>query len=137
MGFYTDRGYSLQQAKDTCLLEVESWYGGKVLDVFDTDQGLNSLYRYECNEAAQLRMVNGKISNTSVQLMCGPVPQDPETDPNYSWVTHTSVEAGKVHTAYMNFTQSITTQYNNYKTQVNNATTVAEVDAVFFSLYGV
>lgn len=133
MGLYTDRGYTLEQAKASLLGEIDTWYGGATLDTFDCNV-LGSMYRYECHEAAQLKMVNGKISNTSVPLFCGQVPQDPEADPTYDWVVHTSVEAGKIHSAYVAFTQAATTAYHQLKTQANAVTTVAEADTILESL---
>lgn len=134
MGIYTDRGYTLEEAKQGCAAEIESWYGGKALDVFDSSAtGQNR--RYYCDEASQLRMVNGRVRNTSVTLMCGLAPAQADQDPSYEWVMHTSTECGKVHTDYVQFTKDIATQYQNYKTQLASATTVAQVDAIVSALW--
>lgn len=133
MGIYTERNYTLENAKDACAPEIESWYGGKVLDVFD-DATLGTLHRYYCSEADQLRMLNGKVSNTSVALMCGQIPSAPDTDPMYDWKEHTSTEAGKVHTAYVQFSRATAQQYAALKQQLADATTVEEVEAVFYQL---
>lgn len=130
MGFYSDRGYTLEEAKNSCLGEIETWYGGKTLDVFDsTATGLNR--RYYCAEADQLRMVNGRVSNTSMNLMCGLVPPQVDQDPVYDWLLHTASECGKVHTDYVQFSKAASLQRTNLIAQVNAATTVEEVDALF------
>ena len=133
MGFYTDRGYTLEQAKNACAGEIESWYGGKVLDVFDSS-ATGVARRYFCSEADQLRMVNGRVSNTSVQLMCGVIPADAELDPSYDWLTHSASEAGKVHTDYVQFTKTASEKYQSLKQQLAATTTVEQVDAVFNQL---
>lgn len=135
MGFYTERGYTLQQAKDHCGTELESWYGGKVLDVFDSS-ATGVLRRYQCSEADQLRMVNGRVSNTSVTLMCGVVPAQPGQDPEYVWVAHSAAEAGKVHTDYVQFSKAVAEQYATLKDQVAAATTIPELDALFAVMWG-
>lgn len=133
MGMYTDRGYDLATAKGACAGEIETWYGGKTLDVFDCSAtGVSR--RYHCAESDQLRMVNGRVSNTSIELMCGEIPADPEQDPAYSWLTHSAAEAGKVHTDYVQFVKSITTKYQAMKVQLAAATTVLAVDAVLAQL---
>lgn len=130
MGFYSDRGYTLEEAKASCLGEIETWYGGKTLDVFDSSAtGVNR--RYYCSEADQLRMVNGRVSNTSMNLMCGIIPTVADQDPAYDWLLHTAAECGKVHTDYVQFSKAASLQRTNMINQCNAATTVAEVDIVF------
>jgi len=133
MGIYTERGYTLQDAKNACASEIESWYGGKVLDVFKSS-ALGSSYTYYCAEADQLRMINGKVSNTSVQLICGPTPANPNIDPVYDWKLHTSTEAGKVHTDYVQFSKDVAVQYQTFKQQLAAATSVEAVETIFYSL---
>lgn len=136
MGFYQDRGTAFEDAKNACGIEIESWYGSKVLDVFDSPStGINR--RYYCAESDQLRMLNGKVANTSITLMCGAVPADPEVAVNYEWVQHTSTEAGKTHTDYVQFSKAAATQYVGLKTELAAATTIQQVDAVMFQLWGV
>lgn len=133
--FYTDRGMTLQAAKDHLLIEVESWYGGAVLDVFDSAAtGVNR--RYYCAEADQLRMINGRVSNTAVTLMCGVVPATSDTDPAYTWLLHSATEAGKVHTDYVQFSKGAAEQYALYKQQIAAATQLSELDALFAGLWG-
>lgn len=134
MGFYTDRGDTLQSANDSCAAEIESWYGGATLDTFDCAV-LGSAYRYECNEAAQLRFINGKVSNLPIDLMCGQVPADPEADPAWGWKSHSAVECGKVHLAYLAFSKDASLLYNGYKQQLASATTVEQVDAIWNALW--
>lgn len=129
MGLYADRGYTLEQAKDLALIELDVWYGGAVLDVFDCNV-LGTMHRYYCSEADQLRMLNGKVSNVSIALMCGPVPAQPDSDPVYDWKEHTSVECGKVHTAYVNFAKDASGNYSLWKSQINSATTVDAIDNI-------
>lgn len=134
MGIYADRGIPFESAKGACAIEIEQWYGGKALDVFDSS-ATGVLRRYYCAEPDQLRMINGKVSNTSVSLMCGVVPADPDTDPAYEWVLHTSTEAGKVHTDYVQFTKEIAVQYLAFKAQLAATTTLEQVDALFYLLW--
>jgi hypothetical protein len=134
MGFYTDRGSDLKSAKDGCILEIESWYGGATLDAFDCNI-LGPTYRYECNEAAQLRFINGKVSNLPIDLMCGPVLAS-DQDPLWDWKSHSAVECGKVHSAYLAFSKDAGVQYRTYKEQLIAATTVLEVDAIWSALWG-
>ena len=135
MGVYSDRGYDLELAKSVCGGEIETWYGGKTLDVFDsTATGVTR--RYFCAESDQLRMVNGRVSNTSMTLMCGLIPAQADQDPLYDWLVHSAAECGKVHTDYVQFTKNVTTLYQNLKLQLAAATTVLEVDAVFEQLAG-
>lgn len=137
MGIYEDRGSTLQQAKDNCLAEIEVWYGYKVLDVFDCDV-LGPMYRYYCSEQDQLRMINGKISNIPITLICGLVPADPNTDPIYTWMVHSATEGGKVHTAYMQFSNLISQQYTSFKQRIAAATTLAEMNILYGEIvYGV
>ncbi len=132
-GFYEGRGYTLEEAKASCLGEIESWYGGKTLDVFEsTATGVNR--RYYCAESDQLRMVNGRVSNTSMTLMCGIVPSVPDQDPAYDWLVHSAAECGKVHTDYVQFSKSTTLLRTQYINEVNASTTVQEVDLVFAKL---
>jgi hypothetical protein len=133
MGLYTDRGYNLDDAKNACGMEIENWYGSKVLDVFDSSV-LGQPMRYYCSESDQLRMVNGKVSNTAVPLICGAVPLDPDSDPVYDWVTHTGTEAGKVHSDYMQFSKTVTAQYQAFKQQLTACTTVESVEALYAQL---
>lgn len=133
MGMYTDRGYDLATAKGACAGEIETWYGGKTLDVFDTN-ATGVMRRYFCAESDQLRMVNGRVSNTSIELMCGVVPAETDQDPEYSWLTHSAAESGKVHTDYVQFVKTITTKYQDLKLQLEAATTVAAVDLVLAQL---
>ena len=135
MGFYTDRGDSVADAKNACGLEIESWYGGATLDVFDCNV-VGTMYRYYCSEADQLRFINGKVSNLPIALMCGPVPAQADQDPVYAWKQHTAVECGKVHNAYLEFTKATSAEYRNFLTQLAAATTVAEVDVIFAALWG-
>lgn len=132
MGFYTDRGYSLEVAKTACAGEIETWYGGKTLDVF-TSPATGISRSYYCDEASQLRMVNGRVSNTAIDLMCGTFNEVGEV-PTYDWLTHSAAEAGKVHTDYVQFTKALSTKYQSLKVQLAACTTVAEVDAVFAQL---
>ncbi len=133
MGMYTDRGYDLNTAKGACAGEIETWYGGKTLDVFDSS-ATGIARRYYCAESDQLRMVNGRVSNTSIELICGEIPSDLEADPVYSWLTHSAAEAGKVHTDYVQFVKAITTKYQSLKLQLAAATTVVAVDLVLAQL---
>lgn len=132
-GFYEDRGYTLEEAKNSCLGEIESWYGGKTLDVFDS-AATGVARRYFCAESDQLRMVNGRVSNTSMTLMCGVVPADPELDPTYDWLLHSAAECGKVHTDYVQFSKNASALRTQYISEVNAATTVQQVDLVFAKL---
>lgn len=134
MGLYTDRGYNLQTAKESCANEIEQWYGGATLDTFDCNT-LGSIYRYECNEAAQLRFINGKVSNLPIDLMCGPV-LVADQDPVWQWLSHTAVECGKVHQAYLEFSKDAAMQYKAFKAQLIAAATVLEVDAIITALWG-
>lgn len=129
MGLYADRGYDLETAKSLALMELDVWYGGAVLDVFDCNV-LGPVHRYYCAESDQLRMLNGKVSNVSMALMCGPVPSEPDVDPVYAWTEHTSVECGKVHTAYVNFSKDASGRYSLWKAAIASATTVEAVDTV-------
>jgi hypothetical protein len=133
MGIYTERNYSLEDAKNACAPEIESWYGNKVLDVFDSS-ALGPTYRYYCSEADQLRMINGRVSNTSISLICGLVPTQPDVDPVYDWLEHSSTEAGKVHTDYVQFSKATSTLYASLKQQLANATTVEQVETIFYQL---
>lgn len=133
MGIYTERNYTLEDAKNACAPEIESWYGNKVLDVFDSS-ALGPNYRYYCSEADQLRMVNGRVANTSINLMCGLVPSQPDTDPVYDWLEHTSTEAGKVHTDYVQFSKDIAELYTLLKQELASATTLEQVEAIFYQL---
>ncbi len=133
MGFYSDRGYDLETAKQVCASEIEAWYGATVLDVFDSSV-LGQPHRYYCAEADQLRMINGKVSNTSVQLICGLIPADPEADPTFDWVLHSATEAGKVHGEDVQFTKVAALRYQSLKQRLAACTTVAEVEAVLYEL---
>lgn len=134
MGLYIDRGYTLAEAKTALLIEIDTWYGGATLDTFDCNV-LGSLYRYECNEGAQLRMISGKVSNQPIPLICGQVPAQPDADPAWDWLVHTATECGKVHTAYTQFISDSSLKYTNYKTAANAATTVAAIETVLFQVY--
>ena len=134
MGMYIDRGYDLATAKMVMLGEIEAWYGGATLDTFDCNI-LGSVYRYECNEGAQLRMISGKVSNQPITLICGQVPAEPDTDPTWGWLEHTATECGKVHTAYAQFMASSAVNYTNYKAAANAATSVAAVEAVLYLVF--
>lgn len=136
MGLYTDRGYTLEEAKGALLLEIESWYGSATLDTFDTAAGLGSLYRYECNEAAQLRMIHGKTSNQPITLRAGPV-LAADQDPAWDWVAHTATEAGKIHTAYVQFSAGAAVTYQAYKDQVPSLTSVAAADSLLNTIWGI
>jgi hypothetical protein len=136
MGLYAERGYDLAEAKNAMSLEIEAWYGGATLDVFDCAVLGGVMHRYECNEAAQLRMISGKVSNQQITLMCGVVPADPETDPVWGWKAHTATECGKVHTDYTKFVADAATNYIALKSQLNACTTVLQVDAMFAALMG-
>lgn len=133
MSLYIDRGYTLEQAKSAGVSELESWYGGKVLDVFDSP-ALGAPHRYYCAESDQLRMINGKISNTSASLVCGVIPAEPDTDPVYEWCIHTSTKSGKVHTDYVQFTKEVSLTYVSAKSTIANATTVQQIDDLLVSL---
>ncbi len=132
MGIYTQRGYTLEDAKNACISEIEAWYGGKVLDVF-TSTALGPAHSYQCSEADQLRMINGRVSNTSVQLMCGAI--GPDGQVSYDWKVHTAAEAGKIHTDYVQFTKDIATQYQTYKARLASATTIEQIEAIFYELW--
>lgn len=134
MGFLVDRGYDLETSKSVALAELDVWYGGVVLDVFDCDI-LGSMHRYYCSEADQLRMLNGKVSNVSMTLMCGAVPAEPDTDPIYEWKEHTSTECGKVHTAYVTFAKDAAGKYASWKSRINSATTPAAVEVVLMEYF--
>lgn len=138
MHFYSERGYSLEDAKIQCLSELENWFGGKVLDVFDSS-ATGVKRRYWCSEADQLRMLNSKVSNTATTLMCGTVNlNDPTADPeDFDWVMHSSADVGKVHTDYVQFSKKASEDYSSYKNRINTATTVSQIDAVFFEMFGV
>ena len=133
MGIYIDRGYDVQTSKYACASEIDSWFGGKTLDVFDSS-ATGVKRRYYCSEADQLRMVNGRVSNTSIALMCGAVPVALDEDPVYDWLTHSAAEAGKVHTDYVQFTKDVSALYLTLKQQLVNATTVEQVEAIFYQL---
>ena len=135
MGFYADRGVTFESARDACKIEVDTWYGGKVLDVFDSS-ATGTLRRYYCSEADQLRMINGRLSNSGAELMCGVPPADSDADPVYSWLQHTSSEAGKVHSDYVAFSKSSGEQRKAWLARLDAATTLAEVDAVFAEVWG-
>lgn len=126
---YQERGYTLDQAQAAALIELDVWYGNKVLDVFDCDV-LGTMHRYYCSESDQLRMLNGKVSNVSMSLMCGQVPAEPDTDPAYDWKDHTSTECGKVHTAYVTFSKDAAAKYTTWKQQIKSAATVEQIDAI-------
>jgi hypothetical protein len=129
MGILVDRGYDLETAKGVALVELDVWYGGAVLDTFDCNV-LGPMHRYYCSESDQLRMINGKVSNVSMTLMCGTVPTEPDTDPTYEWKEHTSTECGKVHTAYVTFSRDASAQYASWKSRINSATSTAAVETV-------
>ena len=133
MGIYIDRGYSLSDAKNSCSMELDAWLGGKTLDVFDSS-ATSVKRRYYCSEADQLRMINGRVSNTSIALMCGIVPAALDEDPVYDWLTHSAAEAGKVHTDYVQFTKDVSALYITLKQQLASATTVEQVEAIFYQL---
>lgn len=135
MGIYIDRGYNLQAAKEAIQSEIDAWYSGAALDTFDSDVLGGAIHRYECNETAQLRFMNGKVSNQPVLLSCARVPVDPEAAMDWQMVSHTATECGKVHSAYMRFSASIDAQRSTYLQQVTAATTVSAVEAVFYTLY--
>lgn len=137
MGIYEDRGNTIEQAKENCQIELDVWYGGRVLDVFDCDV-LGAPYRYYCAEADQLRMLNSKVANVSGPLMCGLIPAEPDTDPVYAWREHTSTESGKVHSAYVQFSKATALQYGTYKQRIASATTLTELNVLFNEIvYGV
>lgn len=127
MGMLIDRGYDLETAKGMAIVELDVWYGGAVLDVFECDV-LGTTHRYYCSESDQLRMLNGKVSNVSMALICGQVIQGSDSDPVYDWKEHTSTECGKVHTAYVSFSKDAAAKYGNWKQQINSATTVEQVE---------
>lgn len=129
MGILVERGYDLETAKGVAMVELDVWYGGAVLDVFDCDV-LGTMHRYYCSESDQLRMLNGKVSNVSQTLMCGQVVAGSDSDPVYDWKEHTSTECGKVHTAYVNFSKTAAANYAGWKQQIANATTVADVETI-------
>ncbi len=132
MGVYADRGYDVETARMVCGGEIETWYGNKTLDVFDS-AATGIKRRYYCSESEQLRMVNGRVSNTSMELMCG-VPDASNEVSVFDWLTHSASECGKVHTDYVQFVKAIASKYQSLKVQLAAATTVLEVDAVFEQL---
>jgi hypothetical protein len=134
MGLIADRGYDLETAKVMAINELDVWYGGVVLDVFDCNV-MGAPHRYYCSEADQLRMLNGKVSNVSMALMCGPVPAQADTDPVYQWTDHTSTECGKVHTAYVNFSKEASGKYASWKSRINASTTIEQVEAVLMEYF--
>lgn len=135
MGYYTDNGYDLDSAKTLFAAELGNWYAGSCLDTFDYAVG-GVVRRFECNEAAQLRMINGRISNISNTLYCGTV-VDPNTDPtDWTWHEFTATECGKIHQAYLDFSKANAQTYSQLKAELAACTTVAEVDAMFTSLFG-
>jgi hypothetical protein len=125
MGFFEERNYSVEEAKIFLLGELEVWYSSRVLDVFDTDV-LGTMHRYYCSEADQLRMMNGKVANVSMPLMCGVVPSIADNDPIYDWKVHTSAECGKVHTDYVQFALASTQQYQSWKAEIVTYTTMTQ-----------
>lgn len=129
MGILVERGYDLVTAQGVAMVELDVWYGGAVLDVFDCDV-LGTMHRYYCSESDQLRMLNGKVSNVSMTLMCGAVPAVADSDPVYEWKEHTSTECGKVHTAYVSFSKDASAKYQNWKSQIAGAETVAQVETI-------
>jgi len=132
MGYYSDNGYGVEGAKASFAAEIDNWYAGSTLDTFDfTSGGVNR--RFECNEAAQLRMLNGRISNVSNSLYCMTVGADPE---DWGWRDFTATECGKIHQGYLDFSKAAAQQYSQLKTQLNAATTVEEIDAMFATLFG-
>lgn len=135
MGFYSERGFDLESAKGHMLVELENWYGQAALDTFDYTWTNGTVKRYFCNEAAQLRMINGRISNVANDLFCGTVLTLEEDPTDWAWVAHTSVDCGKVHQAYLNFSKDISTQYNSLKTEINTATSVSQIDTIFEDLF--
>lgn len=134
MGMYVDRGLSLEDAKLSGTYELEAWFSNRALSTFDCNS-IGVMYRYECHEAAQLRMLNGRVSNTAVTLWCGPVPANPEEDVVFGWNSHTSAECGKVHTAYLNFVKDTEAFFNAKKSEINAATTVQAVDDIIAQIY--
>ncbi len=130
MGVYIDRGYTIEEARQSALHEIESWYGGATLDTFDCAV-LGPVYRYECDEAAQLRFLNGKTGNQPIQLKCGPV-LAPDQDPEWVWLQHTATECGKVHTAYLAFSADAALLYSQYKATVPTLNTVQAVETFVF-----
>jgi len=135
MGIYVDRGLTLAQAKETIKIEIEVWYGGKVLDVFDSSV-LGTPHRYYCDESSQLRMLNGRVSNIPMELMCGLIPSQPDTDPVYQWKQHTATECGKVHQAYLTFSADAAQQRVTYLNQAEAATSVLQIDAIYEAMFG-
>lgn len=129
MGFFSDRGCSLEEAKYVCLIEIDQWLGGKTLDTFDSSV-LGPQHRYCCAESDQLRFINGKVANTVIDLMCGPV-LSPDTDPIYAFKAHTSSECGKLQAEYVLFIKAASLAAKNFRDQVFAAATIAEVDTIF------
>lgn len=134
MGFLVERGYDVEASRGLAFIELDVWYGGAVLDVFDSNV-LGEMHRYYCAESDQLRMINGKVSNVSMTLMCGVVPAEPDTDPIYEWKEHTSTECGKVHTAYVAFSKEASGKYAMWKSRIKAALTTAEVETVLMEFY--
>lgn len=135
MGLYLERGYTLQEARDAINAEIISWYSGAALDTFDCSV-LGVPHRYECSESAQLRFINGKVSNSPVALMCANLQGVlPGEDPVWALKSHTATECGKVHTAYTQFSSSIDLQYAGFKQQAAAATTVEQIEQILFTLY--
>lgn len=135
MGIYEERNSTLDEAKKNCLIELEVWYGGRVLDTFDCDV-LGTMHRYQCTESDQLRMINGKVSGIAMPLMCGLIIS--ADDPAYDLLEHTAEQCGLVHTAYVNFSKAVSTQYANYRQRINTATALAELSTLFNEIvYGV
>jgi hypothetical protein len=130
MGLYIERGYNLQTAKEAIEAEILAWYGGAALDTFDCSV-LGAAHRYECNEAAQLRFINGKVSNSPIMLTCGDLTGVPsDEDPVWGLKQHTATECGKVHTAYTQFASSIDLQLATYRQQAAAATSVEQVELI-------
>lgn len=133
MGIYANRNYTIDDARNSVLAEIESWYGNAVLDTFDCNV-LGAAYRYYCAESDQLRMLNGRTANVTQALMCGRVPAVPDAALFYEWVDHTSAECGKVHTAYVAFTKDAATRYQALKARAAATTTVAECEIILNEL---
>lgn len=131
-GFYESRGYTLDQAKAAFAGEIEVLYSAACLDVFDSS-ATGMMRRYYCDEASQLRMVNGRVANVGMTMMCG-VPPVGGGDPTYDWLPHTSAECGKLHSDYVAFSAAAFQTRQSRLAQLAACTSVQQVDVMFNQL---
>jgi len=134
MGVYTDRDYSVEISKGLLLTEIDIWLASKVEDVFDSSaSGL--LRRYWCSPSEQLRFINGKVANVTLDIYCSKTTPIVDEDPEYAWLAHTSAECGKLQTAYVNFSKAASQIAANARVATLAATTLAQLDTIFTNLH--